>query len=1072
MTTRIILERYELIAELGSRLTQSEIWIGRELTHSTLVKIVRVPTRFARDKEILRAYHTPARRLKSVQRPGLEQIYDANVDGDSYYIVSEFVRGEQLSLLMDRAEQLPISLALKIMIELGQSLHVLHSISTNKGPAPIYHQMLAPHCVMLTYHGEVKLTHAAISHGESMTLDKVPLSILSYSSPEECMGGRQADASSNVFTLGVILWELLTGSALYGMHDEFDIMQAICNTPPQPPSKFNPQVPPFLDALVTKALSKDPARRLAGVGQFTAALRNVQKTLPESSNQEVADFLFAHFEDRIPSWQVLFEAEAAGDLQQLAQAISSLFIGHVAPGSIDTNALRQTEEIIYAEDSLPIFDPPSRKPAPKVLTGTSLGVVGKADQRQSSDAPVSGDFEELRGTMIGSPKQAVSALHERSQPQLTEPSPPQLQEQATSPFVQTPASMSDAFSFDQLSSELEQSAPEHVKAMGKSPRPASVEEDVFETQRIADLQEESASPFTPQQRVDPHDSPTVEREPLQLSARNDRTEEFPASLMQTRSTRDNVVSQKLQQDALPFEVSSPAAEASPETSPVAQPPRVEVAASAASSDGGAPQPVMPASSSANASHASWFFGEDDPDQEPDYFLPFEAEDLFGRPPSRQGVQAGRELLSEEPVAEVLRLVQGTVVEVATLKKGQSQYKPPRACVIAKLQGKKLVVTRSEGTTGELQLKNAEQPQALGVEGGALELNVGDAIHVHDGLFDYHIKFFYPPLPPAKLPMEKPGRLLVGFAVAGGVALALHVSAALFLVFFVGFSGTQMTVPEPDATAEVFAEGKLEDLEKPKPKPKPKPRPKPKPKPKPVQLTENRVDPTEQKAIVPKSVQKKIARRMNANKSSSSDSKADRLLGALASPNQGEGTTLQDVVSNIDAVQSSSGANSGAFRVAGTIAAIEGDSPNLATGGGGKIGDLSGGVKDGVGKVDKRKVSNGGKVRGKVRSVKALSKVKGGSLSKGDVYKEINRHMGKIRMCYERELMNDPKLAGKITFDWTVKTNGSVSGVREKSSSLGSSKVSSCIRGVIQKMKFPKPKGGEVQISYPFIFSAG
>ena len=147
-------------------------------------------------------------------------------------------------------------------------------------------------------------------------------------------------------------------------------------------------------------------------------------------------------------------------------------------------------------------------------------------------------------------------------------------------------------------------------------------------------------------------------------------------------------------------------------------------------------------------------------------------------------------------------------------------------------------------------------------------------------------------------------------------------------------------------------------------------------------------------------------------------------------------------------------------------------PTSPRGGGGKIGDLSGGVKDGVGKVDKRKVSDGGKVRGKVRSVKALSKVQGGALSKGDVYKEINRHMGKIRMCYERELMNDPKLAGKITFDWTVKTNGSVSSVREKSSSLGSAKVSSCIRGVIQGMKFPKPKGGEVQISYPFIFSAG
>ena len=85
--------------------------------------------------------------------------------------------------------------------------------------------------------------------------------------------------------------------------------------------------------------------------------------------------------------------------------------------------------------------------------------------------------------------------------------------------------------------------------------------------------------------------------------------------------------------------------------------------------------------------------------------------------------------------------------------------------------------------------------------------------------------------------------------------------------------------------------------------------------------------------------------------------------------------------------------------------------------------------------------------------------------------EINKHIGKIQMCYERQLNKNPKLAGKVNFEWTIKSNGGVSGAKEKSSTLNDSTVSNCIKNVIVKMKFPKPKGGDVIIVFPFIFNS-
>jgi hypothetical protein len=86
-----------------------------------------------------------------------------------------------------------------------------------------------------------------------------------------------------------------------------------------------------------------------------------------------------------------------------------------------------------------------------------------------------------------------------------------------------------------------------------------------------------------------------------------------------------------------------------------------------------------------------------------------------------------------------------------------------------------------------------------------------------------------------------------------------------------------------------------------------------------------------------------------------------------------------------------------------------------------------------------------------------------------VIKVINSKLGQIQGCYERALTKNPSLAGKVTFEWTVRTNGRVRNAREKTSTLGNPKVSQCILRIIRSMRFPRPRGGEVIIAYPFMF---
>ena len=95
----------------------------------------------------------------------------------------------------------------------------------------------------------------------------------------------------------------------------------------------------------------------------------------------------------------------------------------------------------------------------------------------------------------------------------------------------------------------------------------------------------------------------------------------------------------------------------------------------------------------------------------------------------------------------------------------------------------------------------------------------------------------------------------------------------------------------------------------------------------------------------------------------------------------------------------------------------------------------------------------------------------GQLDRDEIQKVINENIGQIQRCYERELIHAPGLSGKVQVEWTVATSGSVRMVRQTFTSMNSTAVSNCIMGAIRSWAFPRPRGGEVVVNYPFIFKS-
>jgi Tol biopolymer transport system component len=270
---------YELLAPIGAG-GMGEVWRGRDtrLDRSVAVKIL--PPAFAEDEERRARFEREAKTVSSLNHPHICTLFDVGKDGDSHFLVMELLEGESLA---DRLEKgpLPLDQVVRYGAQVADALHAAHKQG-------IVHRDLKPGNVTLTKTGAKLLDFGLARTGVAadspsgstemptearpLTTAGTVLGTFQYMAPEQ-LEGQEADARTDIFALGALLYEMATARRAFDGKSKTSLIAAILSTQPPPISSVQPVMPPALDHVVRKCLEKDPEDRWQSARDVASELR-------------------------------------------------------------------------------------------------------------------------------------------------------------------------------------------------------------------------------------------------------------------------------------------------------------------------------------------------------------------------------------------------------------------------------------------------------------------------------------------------------------------------------------------------------------------------------------------------------------------------------------------------------------------------------------------------------------------------------------------------------------------------------------------------------------------------------
>jgi serine/threonine-protein kinase len=264
----LIADRYELEELVGTGGMSSVFRAhDRQLERRVAIKILH--EHYAADPEYLERFRREARAVARLSHPNIVTVIDRGDDDGRQFIVFEHVDGENLKELVLRTGRLPVRRALELALAVADGLAFAHDHG-------LVHRDVKPQNVLLSGEGEVKVTDFGIArslhmeHGVTQT--GTVLGTAEYLAPEQA-SGKPVSPATDVYSLGVVLWELLAGDAPFVGENFVAVALRHVNEPPPSLLERRPDVSPRLDAAVQRALAKDPARRFPSMAAFAKELR-------------------------------------------------------------------------------------------------------------------------------------------------------------------------------------------------------------------------------------------------------------------------------------------------------------------------------------------------------------------------------------------------------------------------------------------------------------------------------------------------------------------------------------------------------------------------------------------------------------------------------------------------------------------------------------------------------------------------------------------------------------------------------------------------------------------------------
>ena len=224
------------------------------------------------EEEFLTRFRCEAQAAGRLQHPGIVTIFDVGEDDESHepYIVLEYVAGESLSRILSREKKLPLPRALQLAEELADALDYAHAQG-------VVHRDIKPANILIGEDGHAKIADFGIAklNLAHFTLPGRILGTPAYMAPEQ-LAGEGVDSRSDLFSLGVILYSMVTGHSPFTGNSATTVCFKVVNREPMPASSFDLELPRALDSVITRAMAKDPAERFQRGSEFAAALRELR----------------------------------------------------------------------------------------------------------------------------------------------------------------------------------------------------------------------------------------------------------------------------------------------------------------------------------------------------------------------------------------------------------------------------------------------------------------------------------------------------------------------------------------------------------------------------------------------------------------------------------------------------------------------------------------------------------------------------------------------------------------------------------------------------------------------------
>src|SRR2546421_3614789 len=273
--------RYRIQRKLGAG-GMADVYLAEDQELGRRVAIKILNGRHANDDQFIERFRREAKNAAALNHPNIVSIYDRGNAEDTYYIAMEFLDGRTLKELIVGRGAAPINVAIEYARQILSALRFAHRHG-------IVHRDIKPHNVLVDGEGRVKVTDFGIARAgtSQMTETGSIVGTAQYLSPEQAKGA-PVDQTSDLYSVGVVLYELLTGKTPFDGETPVEIAMKHLSNPVEPPSAKRADVPRDLDLVVLRALAKDPGDRYHSAEEMDADLRRVSRGVAISPATEEA----------------------------------------------------------------------------------------------------------------------------------------------------------------------------------------------------------------------------------------------------------------------------------------------------------------------------------------------------------------------------------------------------------------------------------------------------------------------------------------------------------------------------------------------------------------------------------------------------------------------------------------------------------------------------------------------------------------------------------------------------------------------------------------------------------------